>query len=208
MLLGNKESILSERPIGEPFKLMNGGGNVLSYGGGGGEEPKPKNLSHAQINMWSDFVEKNKGVKDFNQLYNLFSKQYPKSGISKQILSKDLDLLNRQVQQEAKKDNSPLYTTTNTGYSFPRVTYNGKDMGRMNAMMQSEIPIPETKNSYPEKLVEKRIPRGVKNFWFDEQRGLAAYEDPQDGIIKFAQKSALHTPEMRQQSVINELNKK
>ena len=168
----------------------------------GGEDPKKKSLSYEQINLWSDFVESNPETKDLNALYRGFVKKYPKAGIDENTLKNELALLMQNTQQAAKKEGTPLYTTVNTGFAFPRVMFNGKDMGRVNAMMQTRSLIPTPKNTYPKSLISKKIPSGDTDYWFDEEKGLVGYEDPHEGVIKYAEKSAINSPALRKQSAI------
>lgn len=165
----------------------------------GGEDPKKKPLTYNQINQWSNYVEKNPS-RDFGLLWEGFSKLNPKSGIDKSVLKSDLDNLMKVTQQESKKDGAAVWSTAHTGYTFPRVFFNGKDYGRVNASMQTQTPIPTPTDRYPQKLISKEIPVDTKNYWFDEAKGLVAYEDPYDGTIKYAEKEAMRTPELKRKS--------
>jgi hypothetical protein len=163
----------------------------------GGEDPvkgKPSSLSYDQINLWSDYVEKNPRL-DFNTLWNGFSKKYPKAGIDKDILIKDLSVLRNNTQKAAERQGTDL-STINTGYSFPKAIFNGRDLGRVNAnMITQQAPPPQP--TYPASLIKKTVPSGVKDVWFDESKGLAAYENPQTGDIEYAEKSILNMPQFR-----------
>lgn len=161
----------------------------------GGEEPKPqKSLTYDQINKWSDYVEKNPS-RNFDSLWAGFVKQNPKTDIDKSILQKDLYQLREIVQRYAKKDGTDLNYIT-TGYSFPKVSLDGKDYGRVNAsMMTKDSPMPQP--SYPSKLIKKEVPSGVTEVWFDSGKNLAAYENPHTGDIEYADKSILNYPRFK-----------
>jgi hypothetical protein len=164
---------------------------------GGGEEPPKKSLSYDQINQWSDYVEKNPSVKSFDKLWMGFNKLNPKSGIDPDILLKDIDLLRAYTRQQAQRNNSEFVADANTGYSFPKMTYNGKDYGRVNAKMQTQVPIPTPETSYPENMVAKQLPDGVNDMWFDESKGLVAFVHPQTGDITYADKTVLASPKAK-----------
>lgn len=162
---------------------------------GKGKKPLPQ-LTYEQRNKWSEYAEKNP-QQSFDSLWAGFQKSSPKSGINRDALKSELDALMAKTQQEVKRDGSPLYPSAHTGYSFPKVTFNGKDYGRVNALMQTQTPIPTPSTAYPQKLISKQIPSGVTNFWFDEEKGLIGYEDPWEGVIKYAEKQAMYSPEMK-----------
>lgn len=170
---------------------------------GGGEDPKKPlaSLSYDQINRWSNYVENNQNKKWFNDLWKGFVSANPKSGISPEALQRDLELLNASTRRNAAQNNSEFVESANTGYSFPRMTYNGQDYGRVNGLMQTQIPIPTQRQAYPEKLIAKQLPSGVTNIWFDDSKGLVAYEDPYEGVIKYADKSVLNSPEAKRLNV-------
>jgi len=170
-------------------------------GGGGGDDPKPKTmtpLSHEQVTMWSDFVDKNPQMKTMDELWGSFSSQNPKSGIDRDNLRMNLDALMAKIQDRGKAwglDRPDLLTP---GMSFPMVYYGDKSYGRMNAYGQTKVPVPQTNMQYPEKLVQKTIPNDVTNIWYDDTKGLYAYDDPREGVIKFASKEAANTPRVRE----------
>lgn len=158
------------------------------------EEPKAAPLTYEQINLWSDYAERNPG-KTFEDLWVGFARNNPKSGINKEILQKDLYLLREKTQQLASKDGTDL-THIHTGYSFPKVVVDGVDYGRVNANMATRT-APQVKSSYPASLIKKQVPSGVKEVWFDTQKGLAAYENPHTGDIEYAEKSVLNLPQFK-----------
>lgn len=167
-------------------------------GGGGSEEPKMKPLSHEQVTLWSDFADKNKSIKSLDEMYSAFSAQYPKSGIDKNNLRMNLDTLMGKLQDRGKAwgyDRPDLMTP---GLSFPMVYYNETPYGRMNAFGQTKVPVPQPNTQYPEKFVQKSIPDDVKDIWYDEVKGLWAYDDPHEGVTKFASKEAANTPRVRE----------
>ena len=166
-------------------------------GGGEGEEPKAKSLSYPQINMWSDFVEANPNIKGMDAMWEAFSRANPKAGIDRVVLQSNLDALTRRMQQTGQQWGETLHNQLNSGLSFPRMNFNGTPFGRVNANMETEIPIPTPKEVYPAKLIQKEIPKDVKDFWWDDNKGLWAYDDPHEGVIKYAQKSAATTPQMK-----------
>jgi|JI8StandDraft_1071087.scaffolds.fasta_scaffold196047_2 hypothetical protein len=175
----------------------------LSGGIGGGEVPKKDpppsgQLSYPQINQWSDFVEGNPGIKGMDSMWNAFSSKYPQSGIDRQVLTSNLDILMKRVQDTGRSWGEDTPHLLTPGMSFPKMFFNGKPYGRVNAMMQTETPIPQPPQQYPERLISKEIPDSVKDFWWDENKGLWAYDDPHEGVIKYAQKSAGNTPKMRE----------
>ena len=165
---------------------------------GKGKKPLPQ-LTYEQRNKWSEYAERNP-QQSFDALWSGFQKVVPKSGIDRNVLKTELDTLMAKTQQEVKRDGSPLYPSAHTGYSFPKVTFNGKDYGRVNSLMQTQTPIPTPTDRYPQKLISKEIPVDTKNYWFDEAKGLVAYEDPYDGTIKYAEKEAMRTPELKRKS--------
>jgi len=171
---------------------------VKTGGGGEGEQPKAKSLSYPQINLWSDFVEANPNIKGMDAMWEAFSKANPKAGIDRVILQSNLDSLMKRMQERgtAWGENSPQSLTP--GLSFPRMNYNNTPFGRVNANMETEVPIPQPQQTYPAKLIQKEIPKDAKDFWWDDNKGLWAYDDPHEGVIKYAQKSAGNTPQMRE----------
>jgi len=160
-------------------------------GGGGGENPKetPKqSLSYDQINKWSGFVEENPNLKGMDEMWTAFSNKYPGHGIDRTVLTQNLDNLVKMTQDNSNRFGNRGGVTT--GLAFPKMTFNGQDYGRVNGMMQTQTPMPNPENQYPEKLVQKSIPDGVKDFWYDDKKGLWAYDDPWEGTVKYAAKPA------------------
>ena len=167
--------------------------------GGGGENPKElpkKQLSYDQINQWSGFVEGNPNIKGMDAMWGAFSTKFPNSGIDRTVLTENLDNLVRMTQKEVRRYGNNDGVTT--GMSFPRMTFNGQDYGRVNALMQTQKPIPSHKTQYPEKLIQSKIPDDVTDIWYDQSKGLYSYEDPREGVIKFASKEAASTPRVRE----------
>lgn len=171
--------------------LKNRLGMSAGVGGGGGDEPKElpkKQLTYDQINQWSGFVEQNPNIKGMDAMWTAFSNQFPNSGIDRLTLTQNLDNLARMTQEGVKRYGNAGGVTT--GLSFPKMTFNGKDYGRVNAFMKTQTPIPELQNQFPDKFVQKSIPNGVTEFWYDEEKGLYAYNDPWEGVVKYAAKTA------------------
>lgn len=173
----------------------------LSYGIGDPGKGKPsKSLTYEQRNKWSDYAEKNPYIK-FDELWSGFSKLNPKSGIDRSVLKSELDNLMAVTQTLAKRDGAAVYPSVHTGYAFPKISFNGVDYGRVDKNMMTQTPIPTPSTSYPTKLLVNKIPSGVTDIWFDEQKGLAAFEDPHEGVIKYADKTILQTPEAKRISM-------
>lgn len=170
-------------------------------GGGGGDDPKPKPmtpLSHEQITLWSDFADQNPNLKTMDDLFGAFSAKYPKSGIDRDNLRMNLDSLMAKMQEREKAWGGDLADSVTPGLSFPMMYYGDKPWGRMNAFGQTKVPVPQPNTYYPEKLIQKEIPNDVTDIWWDEDKALWAYEDPREGVIKWAQKSAGNTPQMKE----------
>lgn len=179
--------------------LENRLGMSAGIGGGGGEEPKEqpkKQLNYDQINQWSGFVEQNPNLKTMDELWSAFSAKYPQSGIDRLTLTQNLDNLIRMTQEGVNRYG--IKDGVTTGMAFPRMSFNGKDYGRVNALMQTQTPIPNLKVQYPEKFIQKSIPDDVTEVWYDEEKGLYAYDDPREGVIKYATKEAASTPRVRE----------
>jgi hypothetical protein len=177
--------------------LANRLGMSAGLGGGGGDEPKEqpkKQLSYDQINQWSGFVENNPNLGSMDAMWEAFSKKFPNSGIDRLTLTQNLDNLARMTTEGTNRFGNKGGVTT--GLSFPRMTFNGKDYGRVNALMQTQTPIPQPQTQYPEKFIQKRIPYDVTDVWYDEEKGLYAYDDPREGVIKYATKEAASDPKI------------
>lgn len=174
---------------------------LLSSMPGGGEEPKDKkparekSLSYDQINRWSSYVESNPG-NDFNSLWKGFSKSNPNSGIDPMVLQSDLQKLRDNSVRMANQRGLVSGENTNTGLSFPRTTVDGKDYGRMNAMMQTQQQ-PALTRSIPSSKVFKALPSGVEDVWFDEKEQLVGFVNPQTGDIDYATIENLNHPMLR-----------
>ena len=103
-----------------------------------GEGDKPKSgLTYDQINLWSDFAEKHNG-KPFEEVWSGFSKAYPKSGVQKETLLNEIMTLRNHVAEHARRNNLKV-PDVNTGLAFPKVSYDGKDFGRVNGLMQTPL---------------------------------------------------------------------
>ena len=169
--------------------------------GGGKEDPKDKKpspskaLSYDQINRWSSYVESNPG-NDFNSLWKGFVKNNPNSGIDPMVLQSDLQRLRENAGRLARKDGQMTGEDTNTGLSFPRTIVDGKDYGRMNAMMQTQQQ-PTMPRSIPSSRIHKTLPSGVEDVWFDEKEQLVAFTNPQTGDIEYAERENLNHPMLR-----------
>ncbi len=166
---------------------------VKTGGGGEGEQPKAKSLSYPQINLWSDFVDKNPNIKSVDEMWEAFSKAHPKHGIDRNVLTSDLDRVIKVVQDRAKAWGEQSPNNLTTGMAFPKVQFEDTPYGRMNSYGQTQVPLPQIKSGYPERLIQKEIPKDVTDVWYDDSKGLWGYEDPREGIIKYAQKSAGYT---------------
>jgi len=167
--------------------------------GGGGDEPKEqpkKQLSYDQINQWSDFVELNPNIRGMDEMWEAFSKKFPNSGIDRNVLTNDLDRVIKVVQDRAAAwgEKSPGGLTT--GMAFPKVQFEDTPYGRMNSFGQTQVPMPSPKVTYPEKLIQQKIPDDVTDVWYDTAKGLYAYEDPREGVVKFASKQAANDPKI------------
>ena len=179
--------------------LKNRLGLSAGVGGGGGDEPKEmpkKQLTYDQINQWSGFVENNPNIKGMDAMWAAFSSQFPNSGIDRLTLTQNLDNLARMTQEGANRFGNRGGVTT--GLSFPRMSFNGQDYGRVNALMQTQTPIPNPQVQYPQNLVQNKIPDDVTDVWYDQEKGLYAYDDPREGVIKFASKEAANDPKIRE----------
>lgn len=171
----------------------------MSAGIGGGDEPKEmpkKQLTYDQINQWSGFVEQNKNINGMDAMWAAFSNKFPNSGIDRLTLTQNLDNLARMTQEGSNRFGNMGGVTT--GLSFPRMSFNGKDYGRVNALMQTQTPIPNPQVQYPQNLVQNKIPDDVTDVWYDQEKGLYAYDDPREGVIKFASKEAVNDPKIRE----------
>ena len=183
---------------------------TVAEGGGEGENPK-KSLSYDQIDAWSDFVEKNQNIKNFDSLWELFNVNNPKHNIDKDILLSDLQTLRGNTQKNADSGTwDRSYVTT--GFSFPKMTFQdettGKivDFGRVNSMMKTRVPIPQRKTQYPQSLIKKTIPDGVKEIFYDSEKALVGYENPITGDIEYAEKYNINDPRFRKSSDQNQQN--
>mgnify|MGYP006921372310 CR=1 FL=1 len=154
------------------------------------ETSKKPNLSYDQINLWSDYVEKNPGKK-IQELWVGFNKTHPKSGIDFISLQRDLDAVKQKSVGLAKKTGMMSKEETNTGYAFPKVVVDGKDYGRVNALMQTKIAPPVRK---PAGRVNKLIPADAQDLFFDEVEQLPAYTNPKTGDIEYATRENLNNP--------------
>lgn len=170
-------------------------------GGGGGENPKEepkKSLSYDQINKWSGFVEGNPSLRGMDAMWSAFSTKYPNSGIDRSVLTENLDRLMAKMQDRGKAWGYDRPDLLNTGMAFPMVYYNNTGYGRMDANGRTEVPVPQPAVQYPQKFIQNKIPDDVKDIWYDEQKGLWAYDDPHEGVVKFASKEAANTPKVRE----------
>ena len=182
----------------------------IAKAGGGGEDPGKKkppssSLTYDQINKWSSFAESNPG-KDFQSLWMQFSKSNPKSGIDPIVLQSDLQKLRENAVRMANQRGLVSGENTNTGLSFPRTVVDGKDYGRMNAMMQTQQQ-PALTRSIPSSKVFKSLPSGVEDVWFDEKEQLVGFVNPQTGDIDYATIDNLNHPMLKKkqatQSIFN-----
>lgn len=175
--------------------------DILVEGGLIGEEESSKgkpHLTHDQINVWSDFVEKNPG-KNINDLWKGFNKTHPKSGIDYLTLQRDLDMLKSKAMGISKKTGGITGEDTNTGYAFPKIIVDGKDYGRANALMQTKV-IPAVRK--PAGKVNKLIPSDATDLFFDEKEQLPAYTNPKTGDIEYATRENLNNPIFKAKVVV------
>jgi hypothetical protein len=161
-----------------------------------GEDPPAKTpgLNYDQINLWSDYVEKNPG-KDLQTLYKGFVATNPKAGVDFNTLQSDLEKLTKSNIRLAEKTGSDVLKDKggiHTGYSFPKMVIGGKDYGRVNSDLKTQISIPpQTTNA-----VSQSIPQGAES-WFDEKEQTIKYIDPQTGDVINAGRSTIHDPRIR-----------
>lgn len=174
---------------------------------GGGDEPKAASsgLTYDQINQWSDYVEANPGV-GLDVLWKGFSAKYPKSGISYDVLKADLDKLMAGSQKVAGRVRADLANSSHTGYSFPRMVVGGKDMGRVNAALQTQgsAPIPATPGAFRRKF----IPKEATEVWLDPKDNEVKFVDPESGDIMYADRSALNDPRIKKSAAQQEADLK
>ncbi len=173
---------------------------VVGGGGGEGDPPASKSLTYPQINLWSDFVDSNPNIKGMDSMWEAFSKKYPKHGIDRTVLTSDLDRLIKVVQDRADAWGEKSPNNLTTGMSFPKVFYEDTPYGRMNAYGKTELAVPSTNQAYPAKLVKNKIPDDVTDFWYDQEKALWAYDDPHEGVIKYAAKPAGYTEKMAEKA--------
>lgn len=167
-------------------------------GGGGKNPPKKKSLSYDQINRWSDYVEANPS-RDLNALYKGYSANNPDAPIDYESLQSDLSELRNRTAMLAKRtvqDGGVGNSYLNTGYSFPKTRVDGKDYGRVNAMMQTQT-APPSINNIPESSLAKKLPYGVEEAWFDDKDGVVKFIDPQSGDVRMASRDLLYHPLVR-----------
>jgi hypothetical protein len=170
---------------------------IKTGGGGEGEQPKAASLSYPQINLWSDFVDSNPNVKGMDAMWEAFSKAHPKHGIDREVLTSDLNRVMKVVQDRASAWGEESPGSLTTGMAFPKVQFENTPYGRMNSYGLTEVPMPQPKVTYPAKLIQREVPKDVKDFWWDDKKGLWGYDDPQEGVIKYAQKSAVNNTQMK-----------
>lgn len=142
-----------------------------------------KKLSFKQINMWSDFADKNyKQNMPFSDLWAQFEKENPNSGIDKDVLMSDLEAIRAKAQKMGESTGMEYITT---GLSFPTLEYEGKNYGRMNAMGETEMG-PKPGKATAMKTV-KEVPSGVSEdkVAFDEVKNMWSWENPQTGDIEY-----------------------
>lgn len=170
----------------------------LGFFNGGGDPPpkKQKHLSFPQINQWSEFVEKNPS-NNLMELYSSFNKSNPGSGIEFDTLRSDLDMLKQSAVRLGKQNNSEFGENVHTGLVFPRLKNNGKDMGRINSMMQTENQVNAPANQVPDRMLDRELPGGVEEAWWDDKLNVVKYIDPQSGDIRMARKENLNHPLIR-----------
>lgn len=143
----------------------------------------PKKLDWKQINMWSDFADKNyKQNMAFSDLWSQFEKENPNSGIDKDALQADLEAIRAKAQKMGESTGMEYITT---GLSFPTLEYEGKNYGRMNAMGETEMG-PKKPMSAPKNVV-REVPSGVTEdkIAFDEVTNMWSWENPQTGDIEY-----------------------
>jgi hypothetical protein len=171
-------------------------------GGDPKEEPKSKakaapssSLTFEQRDSWSNFVESNPG-KTFDELWIGFQASNPNSGIDKNTLQKELDVLRQNTIRIGTKTGSDLGSSLTTGYAFPKMTVDGKAAGRVDPNLQSQSG-PPPPQPYPESLLSRSIPKDATDILFDEKTQMVTYIDPRTGDVKYAKRDALSSPQQR-----------
>jgi hypothetical protein len=162
------------------------------------EDPKPE-LSYKQINLWSDWVEKTAaGGESFDQLWSRFRADHPTTDIKPDVLYADLMELRNRSEAIARSNGISVDDIgyINTGYSFPKVVFNGKDYGRMNKHLVTEIRPKQTEGQMPK--TEKRIPDSVQDSDLVFQDGYITWPDPSTGDIVYGDKELMYySPRVR-----------
>lgn len=160
-----------------------------------GDEPKPKSpLTYDQINQWSDYAESNPGA-NFDALWSGFTAKNPKSGIDRDILKADLAKLvnsNRALGgQVGHWDSKNLHT----GFSFPKMVIEGKDYGRVNADLKTQISNNPPQSSGVNRV--KVIPPEAAEIWQDPKDNEIKFIDPKSGDVVYADRTTINDPRVR-----------
>lgn len=185
-----KVKVTSER-IDDPKKKT----KVKITGGGGNQSPT--GLSYDQINKWSDFVEKNPSTSLLDS-WAAFDKSNPGHGIDFNILRQDLDKLKQSAIKKGSETGSTFGESLHTGLAFPRMRVDGKDLGRVNADMKTQMSSPQ--QVINPSRVFKSIPSGAEDVWFDEKENWVKFVDPTTGDISYADRINLNHPKIRKQA--------
>jgi len=158
----------------------------------GGEDPKRKELTYDQINLWSDFADKHykKGMP-FYEMWKSFKKANPDADIDPDVLLDDLQAVRLKAEKIARDQGITNMGHLHTGFAFPKLNYEGKDYGRMNRNMVTQVQ--PAQNSYPQRLLQKKIPEGVTEDQLVVQDGYLTWQDPKSGDIVYGEKSLIWT---------------
>lgn len=154
----------------------------------------PKGLTYDQINRWSDYVDAHPGGT-FDDLFAGFSAAHKGHGIDPNVLKSELEKLKINSIKMGTQTGSDLGGAIHTGYSFPKMVVNGKNMGRINSDLKTEMSEPP--QPFRGATVSKILPDGTEEAWFDPKENMVKYKDPHTGDIMYADRINLNHPLVR-----------
>jgi len=150
-----------------------------------------KGLTYDQINRWSDYAEAHPGGK-FDDLFAGFSSAHKNHGIDPNVLKSELDKLKINSMRQGREAGSDFGENIHTGYAFPKLVIDGKNMGRVNADLKTEVA--EASPAFSGTNLEKTLPSGTEEAWWDDKLNVVGFKDPHTGDIRYADKINLNHP--------------
>lgn len=153
------------------------------------QTPSGGPMSYEDINVWSDFAEKNhRPGMGFEELWGKFQKQNPNTKIDKNVLLEDINKLqnyNREFISRKGLDALNI-EDVNTGYSFPKVIIDGKDYGRVNAKGETATkPKIEQSLPVPASMMRRSIPADINVSTLMMDKGYPSWKEGEDVVYAY-----------------------